>query len=190
MWLDLTFSSQWLKNSSKLWSSQLWTQFKQLRIEAWKSTSIRNCLNCVHYCDDHSSLDFKSAVQYKKHFICLFKTFISVILTPLRLVRIAIQMKNKIPQFSTIMKLEEQDFSSLTNHKKTEHDLSDLLQFSEIVVLTSNYHLHELLRMKEFLSATTMPLTRWKKNIAILPLLSSIARFLRWDFNMTAYANH
>ena len=23
--------------SSKLWSSQLWTQFKQLRIEAWKS---------------------------------------------------------------------------------------------------------------------------------------------------------
>ena len=89
------------------------------------------------------------------------------------------------------MKREEQDFSSLTNHKKTEHDLSDLLQFSEIVVLTSNYHLHELLRMKEFLSPKTMPLTRWKKkNSEMLPLLSSIARFLRWDFNMTAYANH
>ena len=26
-----------LTKSSKLWSSQLWTQFKQLRIEAWKS---------------------------------------------------------------------------------------------------------------------------------------------------------
>ena len=25
------------KKSSKLWSSQLWTQFKQLRMEAWKS---------------------------------------------------------------------------------------------------------------------------------------------------------
>ena len=25
------------KHSSELWSSQLWTQFKQLRIEAWKS---------------------------------------------------------------------------------------------------------------------------------------------------------
>ena len=25
------------KVSSELWSSQLWTQFKQLRIEAWKS---------------------------------------------------------------------------------------------------------------------------------------------------------
>ena len=24
-------------SSSELWSSQLWTQFKQLRIEAWKS---------------------------------------------------------------------------------------------------------------------------------------------------------
>ena len=83
--------------SSKLWSSQLWTQFKQLRTEAWKSqdfngvwtrdlamsrvqtplkswlfqASICNCLNCVHYYDDHSSLDFKSAVQYMKHFMSL-----------------------------------------------------------------------------------------------------------------------
>ena len=35
--------------------------------------SIHNCLSCVHYCDDHSSLDFKSAVQYMKHFIYHFK---------------------------------------------------------------------------------------------------------------------
>ena len=158
--------------SSKPWSSQLWTQFKQLRIEAWKSQDfngvwtrdfaipvrrsnqlsyeatnqlsyettshpfftgslqltndqlhftsiphglirthkwpapnvsgfiaqlvrashryrevlgsnpvevltfsgfcIRNCLNCVHNCDDHSLLDFKSAVQYMNHFIYHF----------------------------------------------------------------------------------------------------------------------
>ena len=31
-----------------------------------------SCLNCVHCCDDHSSLDFKSAVQYMEHFICHF----------------------------------------------------------------------------------------------------------------------
>ena len=31
--------------------------------------SIRNCLNCVHNCDDHSLLDFKSTVQY------LYETF-------------------------------------------------------------------------------------------------------------------
>ena len=97
--------STWSK-SSKLWSSQLWTHFKQLRIEAWKrqdfmgfepvtsryrcdaftnwamkpltlrtglfQASIRNCLNCVHNCDDHSLLDFKSAVQSMKHFIYHF----------------------------------------------------------------------------------------------------------------------
>ena len=39
--------------------------------------SIRNCLNCVHNSDDHSLLDFKSAVQYMKHFIYQF-TLISV----------------------------------------------------------------------------------------------------------------
>ena len=38
--------------------------------------SIPNCLNCVHYCDDHSSLDFKSAVQYMKHFIYHFTDWI------------------------------------------------------------------------------------------------------------------
>ena len=27
-----------------------------------------NCLNCVHNCDDHTLLDFKSAVQYMKVF--------------------------------------------------------------------------------------------------------------------------
>ena len=42
--------------SSKLWSSQLWTQFKQLRIEA----SIRNCLNCVRNFDGHSLLEKES----------------------------------------------------------------------------------------------------------------------------------
>ena len=37
--------------------------------------SLRNCLNCVHRCDDHSLLDFKSAVQYMKHFIYHFRIF-------------------------------------------------------------------------------------------------------------------
>ena len=76
--------------SSELWSSQWWTQFKQLRKEAWKSqdfngvqtplkswlfqASLRDCLNCVYHCDDHSSLDFISAVQYMKHFIYHFST--------------------------------------------------------------------------------------------------------------------
>ena len=40
MWSDIRYVSYielWILKSSKLWSSQLWTQFKQLRIEAWKS---------------------------------------------------------------------------------------------------------------------------------------------------------
>ena len=32
--------------SSKLWSSQLWTQFKQLRIEAWKSQDFDSRYRC------------------------------------------------------------------------------------------------------------------------------------------------
>ena len=68
-----------LGSLSKPWSSQLWTQFKQLRREAWTplkswlfQASLRNCLNCVHNCDDHGLLDFNAAVQYKKHFIYIF----------------------------------------------------------------------------------------------------------------------
>ena len=86
---------------SKLWSSQLWTQFKQSRVEAWKGqdlngvwtrdlaipmrgrkqtplkswlfqASTRDCLNCVHNCEDHNLLDFKSAVQFMKYFIYHF----------------------------------------------------------------------------------------------------------------------
>ena len=39
MWSDIWHVSyiERIWRSSKLWSSQLWTQFKQLRIEAWKS---------------------------------------------------------------------------------------------------------------------------------------------------------
>ena len=56
--------------SSKLRSSQLRTQFQQLRIEAWKSQYFNGVevltfsglytqlLNCVHNCDDHSLLNF------------------------------------------------------------------------------------------------------------------------------------
>ena len=37
------------------------------------------CLNCVRNCEDHSSLDFKSAVQCMKHFIYHFTIIIIVI---------------------------------------------------------------------------------------------------------------
>ena len=113
----------WLKRSlsSKLWSSQLRTQFKQLRIEAWKSQEFNGIWthdltipvqlfnqlsheatdigswsflsskepvkngceviykmfkHCVHNWEDHSLLDFKSAVQDMKHFIYLCTMFI------------------------------------------------------------------------------------------------------------------
>ena len=33
---------------------------------------IRNCINCVHNCKDHSLLDFTSTVQNKKYFISTF----------------------------------------------------------------------------------------------------------------------
>ena len=75
VWSDYIWNVSYIElqilKSSKLWSSQLWTQFKQLHIEAWKSqdfnvevlTSFRllricNCLNCVHNCDDHSLLGY------------------------------------------------------------------------------------------------------------------------------------
>ena len=35
--------------SSKLWSSQLWTQFKQLRIEAWKSQEFNEVMILTGY---------------------------------------------------------------------------------------------------------------------------------------------
>ena len=34
---------------------------------------IRNCINCVHNCEDHSLLDLTSAVHYMKYFIYHFK---------------------------------------------------------------------------------------------------------------------
>ena len=40
MWRDIwnvSYIELRILKSSKLWSSQLWTQFKQLHIEAWKS---------------------------------------------------------------------------------------------------------------------------------------------------------
>ena len=33
---------------------------------------VRNCVNCVHNCEDHSLLDFTSAFQYMKYFIYNF----------------------------------------------------------------------------------------------------------------------
>ena len=47
--------------------------------------SICNCLNCVHNCDDHSSLDFKSAVQCMKCFIYHFTICVDQFVSSLRL---------------------------------------------------------------------------------------------------------
>ena len=42
----------------------------QTPLNSWLfQASIRNGWNCLYNCDDHRLLDFKSAVQYMKHFI-------------------------------------------------------------------------------------------------------------------------
>ena len=58
--------------SNQEWFSQLWTQFQtQLRKMAKKKIQdfkgvipafLRNCINCVHNCENHSSFDFISVV--------------------------------------------------------------------------------------------------------------------------------
>ena len=67
-----------LIKSTEGWSLKLWSQFLQLRKEAWKKNSglqrgfkswiffqasLRNCKNCDHNCEDHSSFDFIFAVH-------------------------------------------------------------------------------------------------------------------------------
>ena len=59
-------------HSRSLKKSEVQTPLKSWLFQA----SIRNCLNCVHNCDDHSLLDFKSAVQYMKHFIYYFTSIL------------------------------------------------------------------------------------------------------------------
>jgi len=47
-------------------------------LKSWLfQASIRNCLNCVHNCDDHIAyLISKSAVQYMKHFTYHFTSIL------------------------------------------------------------------------------------------------------------------
>ena len=99
--LGYSLFCQQKEKSSKPWSSQFWTQFKQLRTEAWKSQDFNGLLKLSDSpvpgvvgdsviavvigwvegisgptwtnCDDHGLLDFKSAVQYMKHFIYHFR---------------------------------------------------------------------------------------------------------------------
>ena len=50
---------------------------QDIQHEPWLfQASICNCLNCIHNCDDHGSLDFKSAVQYMKHFLYHFTSIL------------------------------------------------------------------------------------------------------------------
>ena len=72
-------------NQVKLWSSQLWTQFLQLRssngpvrnesMMKWYMIWIiyaRNCKNCVHNCEDHSFTWFHIRSSYMIHIIYHF----------------------------------------------------------------------------------------------------------------------
>ena len=75
-WKSQDFNGVWTRDLTiPVWRSN------QLRYEAtdiwWRSfvRSIGNCLNCVHNGEDHNLLDFKSAVQYMKHFIYHFTLY-------------------------------------------------------------------------------------------------------------------
>ena len=43
------------------------TGSKPVEVLNFSGFYIRNCINCVHSCEDHSLLDFTSAVQYMKY---------------------------------------------------------------------------------------------------------------------------
>ena len=87
-----------IRNQVKLWSSHLWTQFLQLRKEAWKIKELNGvwtrdlaipvrrsnqlsyettdvgswsfvCKNCLHNCKDHSFPWFHIRSSYMIHFI-------------------------------------------------------------------------------------------------------------------------
>ena len=70
--------------SSKPWSSQFRTQFKQLCREAWKSQDFNGVWTChlvipvqrSNQLSYHGLLDFRSAVQYMKHFIYHFTSIL------------------------------------------------------------------------------------------------------------------
>ena len=53
----------------------------QTPLKSWLfQASLRSCLNCVHNCDDHGLPDFKSTVQYMKHFIYHFTLLLLLLL--------------------------------------------------------------------------------------------------------------
>ena len=56
----------WLENNAWHYKNRCHWTLKNVIYWLFQA-SIRKCLNCVHNCDDHSLLDFKSAVQYMKH---------------------------------------------------------------------------------------------------------------------------
>ena len=65
-------SLSWLERRTGVARSRVQTPLKSWLFQV----SIHNCLNCVHNCDDHSLLDFKSAAQYMKHFIYHFTSIL------------------------------------------------------------------------------------------------------------------
>ena len=64
----------WLEHRTGIVRSRVPTPLKSWLLQA-------NCLSCAHNCDDHSLLDFKSAVQYMEHFIYHFTFHILLYIT-------------------------------------------------------------------------------------------------------------
>ena len=78
MKLYMKWTTYWAvgMKSSKLWSSQLWTQFDsgiassqvQTPLKSWNfQPSLRNCKNYVHNCEDHSLLEYCAPCRSSEH---------------------------------------------------------------------------------------------------------------------------
>ena len=70
MWSDIRNVS-W--KSQDLNGSRVQTPIEVLTFSGFYTQLL---INCVHNCDDHGLLDFKSAVQYMKHFIYHFTSIL------------------------------------------------------------------------------------------------------------------
>ena len=94
--------------------SQVQTPLKSLPFQA----SIRNCLNCVHTYNNHSLLDFKSAVQHVKYFIYHFTNVRSQVQTPLKSLPFQASIRNCLNCVHTYNNHSLLDFKSAVQHVK------------------------------------------------------------------------
>ena len=69
-WHTSVLSSRYCPKSFEMWNVQWYLISLQTPLKSWIfQASIRNCKNCVRNYEDHSLLDFISAVQCMVHFI-------------------------------------------------------------------------------------------------------------------------